>query len=72
MGLVTDGATAIRVDMNADVLARLTEFGAMLADLRTRCRGAKIYGVPHRTYHEEQLNFRTAEFEIPKEAFQIT
>ncbi len=72
LGLVTDGATAIRVDMNADVLARLTEFGAMLADLRTRCRGAKIYGVPHRTYHEEQLNFRTAEFEIPKEAFQIT
>lgn len=72
LSLVTEGAAAIRVDMNADVLARLSEFCEILADLRSRCKPAKIYAVPHKTYHEEQLNFRTAEFEIPKEAFCIT
>ena len=72
MRLVTEGATAIRVDMNAEVLAKLAEFTDMLADLRNRCKTAKIYAVPHKTYHEEQLNFRTVEFEIPKEAFHIT
>ena len=72
MRLVTEGATAIRVDMNAEVLAKLAEFTDMLADLRNRCKTAKFYAVPHKTYHEEQLNFRTVEFEIPKEAFHIT
>lgn len=72
LSLVTGGATAIRVDMNADVLAKLSEFEEMLCDLRARCKSAKIYAVPHRTYHEEQINFRTEDFEIPKEAFHIT
>jgi len=67
----TDGATAVRIDMNADVLAKLLSWQEMLTDLKERAAGVKIYAVPHRTYHEEQINMRLDEFDIPSDAVKI-
>ncbi|MDE7083364.1 MAG: Rne/Rng family ribonuclease [Clostridia bacterium] len=66
-----DGAKAVRIDMNADVLNKLTNWQEFLTDLKERAPGVKIYAVPHRTYHEEQLNIRLNEFDIPSDAVKI-
>lgn len=71
MSLVCEGAKKIRADINAEVLERLAAWSELLEDLRQRFPETQIYAVPHKTYHEEQLNFRTNDFEIPKEAVKL-
>lgn len=68
---LTDGAKAIRIDMNNEVLDRLLKWRELLADLKAHANGVKIYAVPHRTYHEEQLNIRVNDFDIPSDAVKI-
>lgn len=71
LNAVTEGAKAIRVDMNAEVLNKLIEWRELLADLKARLAGVKLYAVPHRTYHEEQFNIRVDDFEIPSDAITV-
>lgn len=68
---LADGAKAIRIDMNNEVLNTLLKWNELLADLKERANGVKIYAVPHRTYHEEQLNIRVNDFDIPSDAVKI-
>lgn len=68
---VADGATALRIDMNADVLERLLKWQEMLDDFKARAKDVKIYAVPHRTYHEEQFNLTLNKFEIPSDAVSV-
>lgn len=70
LNLIVDGAKKIRLDMNADVFKRLTEWRELRDELKSR--GAEIYAVPHRTYHEEQIKYRTDDFDIPYDAVKIT
>lgn len=68
---LADGAKAIRIDMNNEVLNTLLKWNELLADLKEHADGVKIYAVPHRTYHEEQLNIRVNDFDIPSDAVKI-
>ena len=69
LNLIADGAKKIRMDMNADVCKRLAEWRELVQDLTAR--GAEIYAVPHRTYHEELIKYRLDDFDIPPEAIKI-
>ena len=69
LNLIADGAKKIRMDMNADVCKRLAEWRELAQDLTVR--GAEIYAVPHRTYHEELIKYRLDDFDIPPEAIKI-
>lgn len=68
---LADGAKAIKIDMNNEVLNTLLKWNELLADLHEHANGVKIYAVPHRTYHEEQLNIRVNDFDIPSDAVKI-
>ena len=72
LNALADGAKAIRIDMNNDVLDKLLKWSELLADLKEHAKGVKIYAVPHRTYHEEQINIRVDDFDIPSDAATIT
>lgn len=68
---LADGANAIRIDMNNEVLNTLLKWNELLADLKEHADGVKIYAVPHRTYHEEQLNIRVNDFDVPSDAVKL-
>ena len=72
LNAIADGATAIRLDMNNEVLNKLLNWPELLSDIKNRAAGAEIYAVPHRTYHEEQINIRLNEFDIPSDAVSVT
>ena len=72
LNALADGAKAIKVDMNNVVLDKLLKWSELLADLKEHAKGVKIYAVPHRTYHEEQINIRVDDFDIPSDAATIT
>lgn len=65
---VCGGASAIRLDVNADVLTRMQDWREFLSDLGARAKGVKIYAVPHRTYRADQVNLRADTFDIPRDA----
>ena len=71
LNVLCGGAKEIRVDLNAEILLKLLSWKALLDDLKAHANGVKIYAVPHKTYHEEQINFRTENFEIPSDAVKI-
>lgn len=72
LNLCADGAKTIRMDMNAETLARLTEWRELLNDLNSRLNCA-IYAVPHKTYNEDTVKYRTdiADSEIPDNAIKL-
>lgn len=70
LNIIADGANKIRLDMNKDIHKLLLESQLLLEDLKIR--GAEIYAVPHRTYHEQQIVYKTDEFNIPDDAVKIT
>lgn len=70
MGMRVDGAKRIRADMNADVFAMLLQWDELKEDLRGL--GLEIYAVPHRTYHENVIKYKTEDFEIPDDAVKIS
>ncbi len=55
--------------MNAKVHARLVQWEELKADLKKR--GAEIYSVPHRTYHEEYITYSTDISNLPDDAVKI-
>ena len=71
LDFIQDGATAIRIDLNAEILEKILGRAEFANDLQTRCKGVKIYAVPHRTYHTEQINLRVNDFDIPDKAIKI-
>lgn len=71
LNAVADGATAIRIDMNNEVLNKLLSWHDLVSDLKAHAAGIDVYAVPHRTYHEEQINIRLNEFDIPSDAVSI-
>lgn len=68
---IADGASAIRIDMNAEILEKLLNWTEYSDDLKKRCGNAEIYAVPHRTYHTDQINLRINGFDLPDKAVQI-
>lgn len=67
-----EGAAKIRVDMNGEVLEKLSGWKEMLEDIATRTHGAEIFAVPHRTYHEEKLVINTSFDDIPPDAVKLS
>lgn len=70
---LTEGAQAIVIDMNRNV----TEFflkNKMMKDDLARFPDRRIYLVPHRTYHEEEVRFSTYNDEtgkVPSDAIRV-
>ncbi|MBD5585637.1 MAG: Rne/Rng family ribonuclease [Clostridia bacterium] len=71
LNLIADGAKRIRLDMNADVLSKLMRLPEIKEEIQKKAFGVELYAVPHRTYHEEQINLRADEFDIPHDAVKI-
>lgn len=71
LNAVADGAKALRIDMNADILNKLLTLPEFLSDFKTRTAGVKIYAVPHKTYREEQFNIRADDFEHSDKSVKI-
>ncbi len=69
LAMLAEGAKALRLDMNAKVHARLVQWEELKADLKKR--GAEIYSVPHRTYHEEYITYSTDISNLPDDAVKI-
>lgn len=70
LNIIAGGARRIRLDMNRDIYTLLLNSPLILEDLKKH--EAEIYAVPHRTYHEHQITYRTDEFDIPEDAVKIT
>ncbi|MDE6504380.1 MAG: Rne/Rng family ribonuclease [Clostridia bacterium] len=73
LNLAADGAQIIRMDMNADILSRLTRWNELLNDLTARLN-IGLYAVPHKTYNEETIKYRTDITditEIPADAVKL-
>lgn len=69
LNLISGGAKRIKMDMNAEILAKFSEWRELIGHLNKR--GAEIYAVPHRTYHEETVHYIADEFETPAEAIKL-
>ncbi len=70
--LLSEGAEKIRIDLNTEVLNKLLNSNELLEDFKNISKGAEVCAVPHRTYHEEQINFRTGIFETPENAVKLS
>ncbi len=71
LNMFADGAGDVRIDMNNETYMRLMDWKEMRDDLNAHAHGAKIYVVPHRTYHEEKLVIRLAPFNVPYDAVLV-
>ncbi|MDE6667285.1 MAG: Rne/Rng family ribonuclease [Clostridia bacterium] len=71
LNALVGGATAIRLDMNNEVLNKLLSWQVLLNDVKAHAKGVEIYAVPHRTYHEEQINIHLDKFDIPPDAVKL-
>ena len=69
LNLIADGASKIKMDMNRDIFKALLGWDDIMTDLRAL--NAEIYAVPHRTYHEQLINYSTDNFDIPDDAVKI-
>lgn len=70
LSIICEGVKRIRLDMNKDVLEKLLSWQYLLDDLKTR--NTEIYCVPHKTYHEELINYTADNFSVPDDAVKIT
>ena len=67
-----DGSSEkIRLDMSRALLEKFAGWEVMLDDLRSRCEGAEVYCAPHAGYADEQINYRTENFDIPDTAVKV-
>ena len=71
LDIFADGAAAVRIDMNAEVLEKLSAWRELLEDIKSHCGNTEIYAVPHRTYHPEQINLRIGVFDLPDKAIKL-
>lgn len=68
LDLLVEGNKTVFVDMNNEIAAKLFKWSDMVDDIKNRFPQARVYVVPHRTFHEEQMNFRceNGAFAIPE------
>lgn len=69
--LLSEGNSFICIDMNAEIARKMIAWNTLVEGLKEMYPLARIYIVPHRTYHEENSTFRaerSAIFAIPQEA----
>ncbi len=73
MKLYKNGVKVVRLDMNADLTAELKDWKEFGEELKSRLPDAEIYFSPHRSYPEEQINYRTGNdaFPLPQNAFKL-
>ncbi len=63
-----EGNQSVYVDMNVDVANALLNWKEFAQDIFTRYPQAKVYIIPHRTYHEESFAVRCSTGDLPKNA----
>lgn len=68
-----NGIRTVRLDMNADLAKELNDWREFAEELKSRLPDARIYFAPHRSYPEEQINYRTGNdsFPLPQNAFAL-
>ena len=71
LNMYADGERLIRIDMNSSLLTELCEWSELCDDLCDRLDGAEVYGVPHKSYAEEHINYRCKEVTLPDNAVKI-
>lgn len=69
MGMRVDGVKRVRADMNADVFSQMLGWEELKNELRGL--GIEIYAVPHKTYHENVIKYKTDLFDVPDDAVKI-
>ncbi len=58
------GYRTVFVDLNVDTCAKIIEWREIVEDINQRYPQARVYLVPHRTYHEENFTVRYEEKQI--------
>lgn len=72
LNMYADGIRKIRIDMNAELLTEMCEWQEVITDLKAHMPEAEIYGVPHRSYADEQLNITSGtQLTLPPNAVKI-
>jgi len=74
LSLAADGAAAVRIDMNAEILSSLESWEELICDLKARCPKTEVFAVAHKNYDYAQVNFRLStdpEFSLPDGAVKL-
>ena len=72
--LLYEGNNFVCIDMNAEIARKMSAWDLLVDGLKEMYPLARIYIVPHRTYHEDNATFRaerSATFAIPPEAILL-
>lgn len=72
--LLYEGNNFVCIDMNAEIARKMSAWDLLVDGLKEMYPLARIYVVPHRTYHEDNATFRaerSATFAIPSEAILL-
>ena len=72
--LLYEGNNFVCIDMNAEIARKMSAWDLLVDGLKEMYPLARIYIVPHRTYHEDNATFRaerSATFAIPSEAILL-
>ena len=71
LGLVADGEQYIRVDLNAELLEKISARQEFFEDLKARSYGAYISFVPHKSYSDDKINYSTGIDKLPPDVLKL-
>ncbi|MBO5328752.1 MAG: Rne/Rng family ribonuclease [Clostridia bacterium] len=69
LNLLVEGHKNVFIDLNFDVANKLLAWKEFIDELKEKHIQARIYLIPHRTYHEEHVSFRSensSTFSLPE------
>lgn len=72
--LLSQGKSVVSIDMNAAIADKMASWKALVEEIQQKYPLARIYLIPHRTYHDEHFMLRAEHsptFSIPREGIQL-
>ena len=74
LALLSGGNRVVCIDMNAGMAEKLIAWQQFVEETQSRYPLARIYVIPHRTYHDDHFTIRAEDapsFPIPREGIQL-
>lgn len=74
LDLLSRGNRVVCIDLNATVADKLVNWHELVEETQAKYPLARIYVIPHRTYHDDHFNIRadlSATFPIPQDSIQL-
>ncbi len=71
---LAEGNRVVCIDMNAAVAEAMAAWSALVEELQQKYPLARIYLIPHRTYHDDHFNLRADQspsFPVPQDRIQL-